>query len=45
MERVKANALTPDDQRVLVKLIELYFWLFRLSRGAYPMLGVSCAPE
>jgi hypothetical protein len=27
MERVKANALTPDDQRVLVKLIELYFWL------------------
>lgn len=27
MARIRASALSGDDQRVLVKLIELYFWL------------------
>lgn len=27
IERVKANTLTEDDRRVVVKLIELWFWL------------------
>ena len=38
IERVKANTLTEDDRRVVVKLIELWFWLnFALTEAKLSM--------